>query len=362
MSAGSTPDACGPRRVPRSMDERALVALLEAIYALELDDEAWLLRVLDATRALSGRQHTYLGYFYDASNLEAFKVWNVQAIDMPPEVDEAFRSSRLTVGPDLLRATLRSVRVGSIRRTGMPHVAPLLAERERVGWGDIFSVNGLDPSGIGCLLTIGTRAYEFSPAADEMEVYSRIAQHLATAFRCRRRIGAVKMPRGGDSERDRSVADGILDEDGRIVHAEGEAAGRAARERIRKAAHSLMALRTTGRRSGHAALDAWHPLVGARWTLVDSFEENGQRYVVARENQTPAACFEELTNRERQVVLQAALGFSNKEIAYALGVSDSTVRVLMARAAGRIGVRTRAELLSHPSLREFTAGGQAKQS
>jgi DNA-binding CsgD family transcriptional regulator len=62
-----------------------------------------------------------------------------------------------------------------------------------------------------------------------------------------------------------------------------------------------------------------------------------------------------LTDRERQVVLQAALGFSNKQIAYALGISHSTVRVLVARAAARIGARSRAALLSHASLREMRA-------
>jgi len=342
------------------MDESALVEVLEAIYALELDNEAWLSQTLVAMRALSGPEHTYLGYFYDASDLQAFTVWNVRSINTPPEVDEAFRASQLEVGPDLLRATLRSVHVGSIRRTGMPYVAPLLAARERVGWGDIFSVNGLDPSGIGCLLTIGTRAYEFSPPAGEMSVYVRIAQHLATAFRCRRHLGTVEIP--GRSERGRAVSEAILDSEGRVVHSEGEAAGRAARERLSGAARVIANFRAEGRRSGRAALDAWHPLVDPRWTLVDSFEENGRRYVVARENEARATCFDELTNRERQVVLQASLGFSNKEIAYTLGVTASTVRVLMARAAGRIGVRTRAELLSHPSLREIGGEAQSGQS
>ncbi len=334
------------------MNETALVALLEAIYALDADDESWLVRALEQTRALCGSQHTYLGYFYDASNLEAFNVWNVCTVDMPPEVDEAFRASRTAVSPALLRATLRSLHVGSTRRTGMPHVAPLLAERERVGWGDIFTVNGLDPSGIGCLLTLGTREREFSPPPHELAIYERVAQHIATAFRCRRLLGLSKVPRSSAPESVPSAAEAIIDAEGRVIHAEGKAAGKAARERIRVAAQSLTALRTKARQSGRAALDVWHPLVDARWTLVDSFEENGRRYVVARENQARAAGFDVLTDRERQVVLHAALGFTNKEIAYTLGISDSTVRVLVARAAGKMGVRSRAELLSHPSLRE----------
>lgn len=335
------------------MEESALLALLESIYALERDDESWLSEALAATRALCGSQHSYLGYFYDASDVQAFNVWNVCAIDLPPEVDEAFRSSQLTVSPALLRATLRSVSVGSIRRTGMPHVAPLLAQRERVGWGDIFSINGLDPSGIGCLFTIGTREREFAPPEREMEIYRRVAHHLATAFRCRRLLGIVKTPHETTATLG-GAAEAILDNEGRFVHAEGEAASKVARDRIRAAATSVAALRKS-RWSVRGTLDAWRPLVGARWTLVDSFEEDGRRYVVARENQARAAQLEALTDRERQVVLHAALGFSNKEIAYTLGVSDSTVRVLMARAAGKVGVRTRAELLSHPSLREVRA-------
>jgi DNA-binding CsgD family transcriptional regulator len=78
--------------------------------------------------------------------------------------------------------------------------------------------------------------------------------------------------------------------------------------------------------------------------------------------QAGAAGLEMLTDRERQVVLQAALGFTNKEIAYALGISDSTVRVLMARAAEKLGVRSRVELLSHPSLRDIRADREANRT
>jgi DNA-binding CsgD family transcriptional regulator len=194
-----------------------------------------------------------------------------------------------------------------------------------------------------------------------MAIYARVAQHLAAAFRCRRLLGTAKARSTGPDAQP-STAEAILDADGRFVHAEGKAASKAARERIRAAAQSIATLRTQGRKLGGAALDGWSPLVGARWTLVDTFEENGRHYVVARENQARTESLDMLTDRERQVVLQAALGFSNKEIAYALGLADSTVRVLMARAANRIGVRTREELLSHPSLREIRADRAPGQS
>jgi DNA-binding CsgD family transcriptional regulator len=51
------------------------------------------------------------------------------------------------------------------------------------------------------------------------------------------------------------------------------------------------------------------------------------------------------TLREREVVLRALRGYDNKVIAYDLGLAHSTVRVLMARAATKVGARSRGELL-----------------
>jgi DNA-binding NarL/FixJ family response regulator len=113
---------------------------------------------------------------------------------------------------------------------------------------------------------------------------------------------------------------------------------------------------------GSQALEAWHPLAGARWTLVDSFEENGRRYVVARENQADVPGVEVLTDRERQVVIHAALGLTNKEIAYTLDISPSTVRVLMCRAAERLGVQSRSDVIAHVGRWSGQPDGERKSS
>jgi DNA-binding CsgD family transcriptional regulator len=60
---------------------------------------------------------------------------------------------------------------------------------------------------------------------------------------------------------------------------------------------------------------------------------------------TPSPCVERLSRREREVVRRALLGDRNKVIAYDLGLADSTVRVLMRRAAAKLQVRSRRELL-----------------
>jgi DNA-binding NarL/FixJ family response regulator len=51
-------------------------------------------------------------------------------------------------------------------------------------------------------------------------------------------------------------------------------------------------------------------------------------------------------------VAEAALrGLDNKVIAYELGVAHSTVKVLLARAAFKLGCRTRRELVQRLRLR-----------
>jgi DNA-binding CsgD family transcriptional regulator len=98
------------------------------------------------------------------------------------------------------------------------------------------------------------------------------------------------------------------------------------RELLRRAVLAIEA-------SPAARSDATLELEKTRWSLVDRVELEGRRYIVARE--TPP----ELTPRERQVVAFAKLGHHNKLIAYELGIAASTVRVLLRRAAQKLGVR-----------------------
>ncbi len=230
------------------MNQAALLAFVEAAYALELDDRSWLSEVVHATLTLVGPEHGYVGFFYDAAQVESLNVWNVCALD--PRAEQ-----------------------------------PQLVEHERAVWSDVFELNGLVTDGVGCAVMVGTDAYEFSPPAEQLATYERLARHLAVAFRSRRRLGVSQVPHGPE-------------------------------------------------------------LAGA-----DAASAIAAGYLVARENPARATHVQALTAREREIVLQAALGLSNKQIGRALGISDSTVRVLIARAIGKMGVRSRAELLSLPPFR-----------
>ena len=59
------------------------------------------------------------------------------------------------------------------------------------------------------------------------------------------------------------------------------------------------------------------------------------------------ATHDALSDREREVLVRIARGFSNKEIAAALGLSVKTVETYKSRVAEKLGLRTRVEIVRY---------------
>ncbi len=93
----------------------------------------------------------------------------------------------------------------------------------------------------------------------------------------------------------------------------------------------------------HAPSSIWEGLIGGHFSLVEQFERNGQVYLVARRNEPPGP---QLTAREREVVARAARGLSNEEIAARTGLLQGAVEAHLANAAQKLGVGSRAALVS----------------
>jgi DNA-binding CsgD family transcriptional regulator len=62
-----------------------------------------------------------------------------------------------------------------------------------------------------------------------------------------------------------------------------------------------------------------------------------------------------LSSRERQAMALLALEQTNKQIAFELGISASTVGVLLHRAAQKLGTRARSELIAQAKTLEMFA-------
>ena len=88
----------------------------------------------------------------------------------------------------------------------------------------------------------------------------------------------------------------------------------------------------------------WRELAAGRWSLVERFEADGRQYLTAQKNplEVQASCA--LSVREEQLVRGAALGHSNKYLAYEFDISPSRVCTALKCARHKLGVRSRLEL------------------
>jgi DNA-binding CsgD family transcriptional regulator len=113
----------------------------------------------------------------------------------------------------------------------------------------------------------------------------------------------------------------------------------------RIAEHLGAALRTRLVASHEQAI--WWGLLSGRWRLVDHFDVAGRRFVIARGGYRPASPrpLARLSRRERAACALAAAGWTNKVIAYDLGVAVSTVGSLLWRATRKLDCHSRAELI-----------------
>ncbi|HEY4117646.1 MAG TPA: helix-turn-helix transcriptional regulator [Byssovorax sp.] len=219
-----------------------------------------------------------------------------------------------------------------------------LFARARAG-DPIYTALPLERMGIACLdgggrgvgVVIPLRRVAERPLSDaERDVWGRVAAHVATAARLRRRSAGDEAP-----------IEAVVTPSGRVEHAVGAATSARAREILRAAAVSQDRARARGvmGRDLAFATEHWRALVAGRWSLVDAFERDGRRYLVARANEPRVGGHARLTAREAQVASYVALGHANKLIAYELGLSPATIAGHVARAQKKLGATSRAELV-----------------
>ncbi len=165
-------------------------------------------------------------------------------------------------------------------------------------------------------------------------LWTRFAAHLGAAFRLRR-SAAIPSP---------EHAPAVLLPNGRLEKGNGDTI--AARASLTSAAKAIDRARGKLRRLDPEAASAlWRTMVEGEWSLVDWYDHDGKRFLIAQENRIPHGAAEgvgdlreRLSPREEQVVACAAMGHSNKLIAYDLGLSTGTMAVFLGRAARKLGV------------------------
>jgi DNA-binding CsgD family transcriptional regulator len=310
-----------------------LVGTLEALYAIEdnPDDEAWMRAVIRALPPLVPNALGANGFMYDVSTWPS-KVWALVNEGSPLE-SEVLANAVATSTEDYVNDMARMPVVAASEGPGFENQPWLESLFRPRGVEDALTLNALSPNGVGCTIThaLSTR---LRLSNKQRSTLTRLSSHFAAASRLRHRLRDLK-----------EQPDAVLTASGATVHAERDAQLKGARNALRAATRQIERARARRAKSDAAmTLDRWKPLVSAQWTLVDHFDTDGKRYILARANE-PVPVIDRLTSRERQVSALAALGHHTKLIAYELGIADATVRVLLARAQRRVGAKTRAALL-----------------
>jgi DNA-binding CsgD family transcriptional regulator len=332
------------------------IDIVEAAYRVGHAREVWLRGVLDATGPVIQPSTFACGYFVDISEAGAVRVDGVSVLGGSASLAKAIAAFHETT-PDMSRIVHAQAAMGAVT------VSELLAKFEyaRPGFeklgasvahagiplADTLGVVGLDAAGRGVVLSC---AYDRPTTLNrQMRTrWTRVGVHLAAGERLRRALEARP-----------SEAEAVLSPAGRVEHAEGDAKGSAALESLRTRVAMIDRARSRrGRSDPDAALEAWRGLVAGRWSLVDRFESDGRRYVVAHRNEPVPAKVLALTLRERQVVAHRVVGHASKVIAYALGISAAAVSAALRSAMLKLGARNVQQLLTRLDRRVVNAAAR----
>lgn len=306
--------------------------LLRAIVDLEISDEAW-------RRALAQKLRPWfpseLGVVVAELTLHAGGARIERVASADTGVAGIFSSALGSLSAPAAHAVVtRGSRIGTYTEWSEGTGAEAL-------WHEFSGDAGFEDWVGFCALDGGERVLLIcAPGAESLsDAFRRqlqpLVSHVATMFRLRRSLGGAAL--------EASLADAVLDPRGKLLHAEEPAKARTLREKLREAVR---------RRAGDPSGVLWDRLVAGRWSLVDRFDFDGKRHFLAIRNDPHFRPRHALTERERQVARMAAQGLMNKEIAFALGIAESTVATHLRRALGKIGVTRRSEL---PLLYEESA-------
>ncbi len=327
-------DGVHPRPVGRD-----LLRVIEASYDTTSDRDTWLTNVARAVYEHVGERAGMSAFYYRVTDDDRLRVEDAIEIDMPANVGSMMRGVLDGMPPEFVRGSF--VRLEAITQSQATDPvaremgkASMAALSTMFGWQDALMIGGMDPTRHGVYLGAWLRQETKLPPKRRLAL-TRVAVHVVSAYRLRRRV----------AELENEVADAILTPGGRLDHAVPEVV--AERDVLTTAVKEMERARGRLRReSPEHAVGVWKALVSGRWTLVDQFESDGKRYVLARRNGPSARGPAILSERERDALGFAALGHSNKLIAYEMGIAAATVGVLLHRAARKLGSRSRGELLA----------------
>jgi DNA-binding CsgD family transcriptional regulator len=325
------------------------IDLIEVAYDLDKSNADWLSGLMDAAAPMIDRGHGMFGFAFvrpqDGAGRDAV-IQDMQLRSLSPDFQERFIAATQTLSPEFVRAVTPPGYAGTWSEIARAHPKELHALLEKLGYADLFGIGAIDPDGVGVEIS-APLAETIQLSFKSRERWKMLGAHIASAYRLRRALIRSEDDLADDAHELPFGAEAVLDaRDLRIVDAIGPAKDRSAAEILRRAARRVDKARGTLRKDDpRKALETWKALVRGRWSVVDWFDSDGRRFVLAKPN--PPKVFDPrgLSAQECQVVTYVLLGDTNKLVAYRLGLSQGRVSVLLKSAMHKLGAKSKAELV-----------------
>jgi DNA-binding CsgD family transcriptional regulator len=316
------------------------ISIIEAIYSVEQPATSWLTQIMAAAAPALDEGVGVGGTLYEIRDQPPHHLDLITGIGLPEGWLEV--GAALHAMPELHQDIKRGYE--NLLCADLTELDKLSDNFEIAGsyykkWNILggLMLNGLDTTRRGVCLHLFSRA-PIKASKARRNMLTQLSTHLATGYRLQQRLARMETT---------APVEAVLTPRGRVEHCEPAASSSESRASLQEAVEQRRWSQGRARiDQPERAVAVWRGLVTGRWTLVDRYEANGQRYVLARQNTPESRGLVALSGRENQVAGLAALGRSNKVIAYELDLAHVTVRVLLGRAAKKLGVRSRAELVS----------------
>jgi DNA-binding CsgD family transcriptional regulator len=320
-----------------------LIELTEAVYDLETEDGAWIPHLLRVALPLLDRGLGVAAAAYTRNPDDPdFVVHQKFSYGGPPDllarVDRAAAEWPREVYAQLMRPGI----VSTLSELTADHPELLEAYGRHVeGCRDVLGMTAVDPNGLGILI-VGLLPEVTHLKGPERERWKMVGAHVAAGHRLRRAVLTEQESSGLPHN-----AEAVIDPTRlKLTDATGVAENKDAAKALRDAAVQIDRARGKLRKSDPAAaIEMWKSLTDGRWSLVDWFDSDSRRFVLALPNAPKVVDPRGLSERESLVATYAVQGDSGKLIGYRLGISKSLVSTALNGAMRKLGVKTRAQLV-----------------
>jgi DNA-binding CsgD family transcriptional regulator len=318
------------------------ISIVEAAYDCGADERAWLRGLLERIapkldRGFGVALTTYSPNMRpDESLSEAYQM-DTRLAEAQLAMFETYPDVFQHVGASMGAHEISTETIG-LTREEAETFPPAVKFLHPFGVKDMVGVVSRDPSRHAVMFAAPIPDVT-PPTERERTRWGQIAAHIGAGSRLRR---ALQTPSKDDLS---EGADAILSPSGSMVHAQAGGQTRKAHDLLCGAAKAIDRARSKARGNEDEALDLWQGLVAGRWSLVEQFDSDGRRFMVARRNDPQVTDPRALGLRERQVLAYVAMGHPAKLIAYSLGVSPSSVSTARRTGMRKLGLQTTADVV-----------------